>query len=281
MTHILVNPKANNGRGEDQAREWAREKSIENANFVSVLDIADMKGFFEGLVPEDTVILTGGDGTLNHFANDLDGYVPKNEIYYVRSGSGNDFFRDAEADCVDGRISLNRYLCDLPVVTVNGVRRRFLNGIGYGIDGETCRIGDIQRANSTKKVNYTTIAIKLCLGAYKKHKATVTVDGVTRRYKNVWFASTMKGRYYGGGMMVAPNQDRFNENRTVSVVCLYKRSRLVTLMRFSSIFTGEHLKYNWVTVTEGKSVKVEFKKPCALQIDGEVIPDVTSYTVEI
>lgn len=280
MTYVLVNAKANNGRGEEQAREWA--KDIADAKFVSVLDIQDMPAFFDELSPEDTVILTGGDGTLNHFANDLDGYVPKNNVYYVKSGSGNDFFRDAEADCVDGKILLNRYLVDLPVITVNGIRRRFLNGIGYGIDGETCRVGDVQRATSEKPVNYTNIAIKLCLGAYKKNKATVTVDGETKKYKNVWFASTMKGRYYGGGMMVAPNQDRFNPEKTVSVVCVYKRSRIVTLMRFTSIFSGEHIKYkDWCTVVEGKSVKVEFEYPCALQIDGEVIPDVTTYTVEI
>ena len=83
-----------------------------------------------------------------------------------------------------------------------------MNGIGYGIDGETCRIGDIQRATSDKPVNYSNIAIKLLLGSYKLKKATVEVDGRVSKFENVWMASTMKGRFYGGGMMVAPAQDR-------------------------------------------------------------------------
>ena len=85
---------------------------------------------FEECEPEDVVYLSGGDGTLNHFANDLHGYCPKNQIYYVKSGSGNDFYHDSEGDVKDGMIHLNRYLENLPVITVNGMKRYFLNGIG-------------------------------------------------------------------------------------------------------------------------------------------------------
>ena len=81
--------------------------------------------------------------------------------------------------------------------------------------------------------------------------------------------------------MVAPDQDRFNEEGTVSVVTLYKKSRLITLMRFPSLNKGEHvLKKDWVTVKRGHRVEVSFDKPCALQIDGDVIDKVTSYIVE-
>lgn len=279
MNHILMNPKANNGCGEQEARAYGA--GVPDAVYHSVLEIKDMKAFFDGLQPEDTAILSGGDGTLNHFVNNLRGYTPKNQIYYVKTGSGNDFFRDAEKDVENGRIHLNRYMENLPVITVGGVERVFLNGIGYGIDGETCLIGDHQREVSDKPVNYSNIAVKLLLGSYKKNKATITVDGKTAAYDEVWFASTMKGRFYGGGMMVAPQQDRFNPRGTVSVVCLHKRSRLVTLMRFTSLFKGEHVKWSdWCNIVEGKQVKVTFEYPCALQIDGEVIPNVLSYTVK-
>ena len=240
-----------------------------------------MKGFFDGLNEGDEVILTGGDGTMNRFANDVYGYEFKNAVYYVKCGSGNDFYRDNEKYAVNGRIDLRPFLRDLPLVTVKGIQRRFVNGIGYGIDGETCRIGDIQRATSDKPVNYSKIAIRLLLGSYKLKKATVDVDGKVSRFENVWMASTMKGRFYGGGMMVAPAQDRFNKEGTVSVVTLYKKNRLVTLMRFPSLNKGEHvLKKDWVTVQTGRKVTVSFDQPCALQIDGDVIEDVLTYTVE-
>ncbi len=278
MNYVLMNPKSNNGCGEKNTREWAQR--LQEKEFVSVLDIEDMQAFFDKLNAEDVVYLSGGDGTLNQFANKMYGYCPKNQIYYVKSGSGNDFYHDAEEDAVDGVISLNRYLENLPVVMVNGVERRFLNGIGYGLDGETCYEGEILRTKSEKPVNYTKIAIKLLLNGYHLNKATITVDGKVSKFEHVWLAPTMKGRYYGGGMMVAPAQDRFNEKGTVSVVCLHKRSRFGTLLLFPKIFTGEHVKHEeCFTVLEGKEIKVEFENPCALQIDGEVIPKVTSYTV--
>ncbi len=280
MNYVLMNPKSNNGCGEKQAREWAEKLSEKTV--VSVLDIKDMQEFFEQLAEEDVVYLSGGDGTLNHFANDLHGYCPSNRIYYVKSGSGNDFYRDAEADAVDGVIPLNRYLENLPVVTINGVERRFLNGIGYGLDGETCYEGELLRERSDKPVNYGNIAIKLLIHGYHLHKATITVDGKVSKFEHVWLASTMKGRYYGGGMKVAPAQDRFNKEGTVSVVCLHKRNRLGTLLRFPGLFSGDHVKKSdWCHVFEGKEVKVEFEQPCAIQVDGEVIPKVTSYTVRV
>lgn len=280
MTYLLFNPLANNSKGEQDARQWAAENKTEG-EFKSLLEISDMKAFFDGLAEGDDVILTGGDGTLNRFANDVYGYEFKNPVYYVKCGSGNDFYRDSEKYAKDGRIDLRPFLKNLPLVTVNGIQRRFLNGIGYGIDGETCRIGDIQRATSDKPVNYSKIAIGLLLGSYKLKKATVTVDGRTSKFENVWMASTMKGRFYGGGMMVAPTQDRFNKEGTVSVVALYKKSRIITLMRFPSLNKGEHVsKKDWVTVQTGSKVTVSFDQPCALQIDGDVIENVLTYSVE-
>lgn len=280
MTYLLFNPLANNSKGEQDARQWAADNNVE-CEFTSLLEIKDMKVFFDGLKEDDEVILTGGDGTVNRFANDVYGYEFKNPVYYVKCGSGNDFYRDNEHLAVDGKIDIRPMMKNLPLITVKGIKRRFVDGIGYGIDGETCRIGDIQRATSDKPVNYSNIAIKLLLGSYKLKKATVDVDGKVSTFENVWMASTMKGRFYGGGMMVAPAQDRFNDDGTVSVVTLYKKNRLVTLMRFPSLNKGEHvLKKDWVTVQTGKKVTVSFDQPCALQIDGDVIEDVLTYTVE-
>jgi diacylglycerol kinase family enzyme len=280
MIYLLTNPLANNSKGTEDARKWKTDNNVD-CELLNLLEIKDLKGFFDGLDPEDEVILSGGDGTLNHFTNEIYGYEFKNPLYYIKCGSGNDFFRDNENYAVDGKIDLRPFLKNLPEISVNGIKRRFLNGIGYGLDGETCRVGDIQRVTSDKPVNYSSIAIKLLLGGYRLKKATVTVDGETKTYENVWLASTMKGRYYGGGLMVAPDQDRFNEEGTVSVVTLYKKNRLVTLMRFPSLNKGEHVKKkDWVTVKTGKKVTVSFDEPCALQIDGDVIENVTTYSVD-
>ena len=88
----------------------------------------------------------------------------------------------------------------------------------------------------------------------------------------------MYGKYYGGGMIPAPIQNRGDDN--VSVMLFHGSNKLKTLMVFPKIFKGEHVKCKkHVAIHSGKNIKVEFstKKPC--QIDGETILDVTSYEV--
>ena len=90
----------------------------------------------------------------------------------------------------------------------------------------------------------------------------------------------MNGRFYGGGMMIAPAQDMLNGEHSLSVVLYYGASKLKTLMVFPSIFKGEHIKHpEMCTVLTGKEIRVEFDRPTALQIDGETVLGVTGYTV--
>ena len=90
----------------------------------------------------------------------------------------------------------------------------------------------------------------------------------------------MYGRYYGGGMNIAPAQDRLNPERTVSAVVMFGSGKLKTLMVFPSIFKGEHVRHTeMIAVMSGHEVTVQFDRPVALQIDGELVLNVTEYTV--
>ena len=277
---ILYNPKAGNGRGLNEARRLDSIWSGKSLDYIDVTTIADIRAYLDSLPAETTVVLAGGDGTLNHFINDMGGEAPARDIYYFAAGSGNDFLRDAERTRDDPPFLLNPYLQNLPTVTVNGMTRYFLNGIGYGIDGYCCEVGDKQRLKSDKPVNYTAIAIKGLLFGYHRTLADVCVDGDTKAYRAVWLAPTMKGRFYGGGMMCAPGQNRLDPEGSVSTMVMTGRSKLKTLIVFPSIFKGEHVRHReMVTICPGHEVTVRFNRPTALQIDGETILGVSRYSV--
>ena len=90
----------------------------------------------------------------------------------------------------------------------------------------------------------------------------------------------MNGRFYGGGMMCAPHQDRMNEKGLVSVIIVHSRFRIPLLIAFASVFKGKHVLYkSMVTELTGTYVRVEFDRPTALQIDGETVTNVTEYVV--
>lgn len=278
MYHVFYNPLSGNKQGANSV-ETIRAIVKEEVKAVDVTQIPDMAAYFAALAEGDAVILAGGDGTLNHFVNDIADIEIKNNVYLFASGSGNDFKTDVAPDA-EGLIPINDYIKDLPVVEVKGMKRRFINGIGYGIDGYCCEKGDELAKQSDQPVNYAGIAVKGLLFHYKPANAVVTVDGKTQEFKHVWLAPSMNGRYYGGGMKVAPAQDRLASPKTLTLVVWHGTGKITTLMRFKSIFSGEHIKYKkMIHVFTGKEITVKFDRPTALQIDGETVSGVTEYTV--
>ena len=276
--YVLFNPLAGNGRSDDVSSAL-KEFITDPIDFCDITDSELYKEKLASLSDGDYVILCGGDGTLNRFVNSIAGMKINNDILYYPVGSGNDFARDVGKARGDKPFSIKQYIDALPSVTVNGNEYKFVNGVGYGIDGYCCEVGDRMRAESDKPINYTAIAIKGLLFHYKPKNAKVTVDGVVRNYKKVWIAPTMFGRYYGGGMFPTLCQTRTENKDTLATLIFHGSSKLKTLMIFPSLFKGEHVKYTKnVEILTGKEITVEYDSPAPLQIDGETILGVTSYT---
>ena len=276
---VLYNPISGNGFGQSRVNDLKTILTDGELSFCDVREVGDMKSFLNGISETDVLILAGGDGTVNRFVNDTDGMVLPSNFYYYPTGSGNDFLHDVTPDD-RGLILMTPYIKNLPTVTIHGKTHRFINGIGYGLDGYCCQVGDELRQTTTKAINYTSIAIKGLLFYYKPTKATVIVDGKTYEFKKVWIAPTMNGRFYGGGMMVTPDQDRLNESRELTLCVLHGSSSLKTLLVFPSIFKGEHVKHKDIfTLIRGHEITVKFDRPVALQIDGETVLDVSEYSV--
>ncbi|MBQ4066403.1 MAG: diacylglycerol kinase family protein [Clostridia bacterium] len=275
---VLYNPLSNNKRGEAETEKLKELLSDCELTFHDMTKLESLSEFYESVPEGVSVVISGGDGTMHRFINAVSGCELNRDVYYFASGTGNDFLKDIGKEKGTELVLINKYITDLPVVEVNGKKYKFLNNVGFGIDGYCCEIGDKKRAAGKQKINYTAIAIGGLLGGYKRVKATVTIDGVTRYYKNVWLAPTMNGRYVGGGMMACPEQDRLCEDKKISVMVMYHPSKLKTLTVFPSIFKGEHVKHTeMVEQYKGYEVEVEFDKPTALQIDGETIVGVTKY----
>ncbi len=281
---IIYNPLSGNKTAKTETYKLDEVLKNNTLNYIEMEPNFDYNKFFKNLKSDERVVLCGGDGTVNKVANVLKGDALLNDIYYYPTGCGNDFMRDISGSTNKQLLKINDYLKNLPVVCVKGNYYRFINGIGYGIDGYCCEMGDKERLKvrkNNKPINYTAIAVKGVLFHYKRTKATVTVDGVTHVYKNVWLASTMKGRYYGGGMMATPNQDRNDPENKVSVLIFRGKCKIRDLLIFSNIFTGDHIKHkkNCIVLT-GNEIQVSFDKPRSLQVDGETILGVSSYSVK-
>lgn len=275
--YVLYNPLSSKGEGKTLAEKLSKMLG-DKIEYIDITLPADYKEFFSRLEKGDSVIVSGGDGTLNRFANSIADIEVKNPLYYYATGSGNDFFKDSGNKNGLEPLRINECVENIPVMNIGGKEYRFINGVGGGLDAYSCVEGNKRHATG-KSGNYVLNAIKGILYDYKPTAVALTVDGKKYEFKNVWFASVMKGRFFGGGIMLAPNQDRTGKKLSAVVVHSIGRLRLLTVI--PGAFKGKHVKYTkYVTVIEGNNISVEFDRFVAVQYDGETLAEVKAYDVQ-
>ena len=274
--YILYNPLAGDGKIKNDLDAFAVVID-DDVIFADLTEAGILEKTAAAMDLDDYIILCGGDGTLNRFVNATAHLNIKNEILYYPCGVCNDFAREFQREYGSNPFAITQYLKDLPAVTVKGKTYHFINGVGFAIDGYCCQEGDRLRHIPGKKVNDTRIAIQGLLSKYKPTGATVCVDGVKHSFDKVWITSTVYGKYYGGGMIPAPQQKRGDDH--LSLMVFHDSNKLRTLMMFPSIFKGTIMKFNkYVSIYCGREITVTFDEPRPLQIDGEAIDNVLSYT---
>ena len=275
--YILYNPKAGKGTGETETKKLDSVMNEYELIYQDITKIESYADFVSKIEKDSIIVVSGGDGTLSRFATDINGLSFDNPVFYYATGSGNDFLKDLGYIKGEKPFPINEYITSLPVINVGGKDLAFINGVGGGLDAYACVEGNKAHAKG-KKGNYVLSAIKGILYDYKPMNATVSVDGKEYTFKNVWFASAMRGRYFGGGIMLAPEQDRTKD--TLSVVVVHRVSRLRLLPIIPGAFEGKHVKYKqYVTVIQGNDINVTFDRPVPLQVDGETLPETNSFGV--
>lgn len=247
-----------------------------NAKLIGAIGL-DYKKFFSGLAPEDDVVILGGDMSINHFIRKISGYSISNKVYVRAFGYGCDFVNDIEERLTD-EVELNPYINNLPTALVKNHHRPFINGIGFGLDGYCCATADYIKAKSpSAKINYTTIAIKGLLYKFKPYHAIVEVDDQKYEFDDVWLACTMKGRYFGGGMKIAPDQKRDSDDH-LTVVIYTAKSRLKALLSFTDVFKGTHVNNKeMVKIFTGKRIHMKFSSIGNAEVDGDTVSNVDEY----
>ena len=238
--HILYNSKSGSRiAGIEACARLVKKRGT--ANLVDVQKLENHREFISKIPEEDIIVICGGDGTLNHYINGLRGFKYPNKVLYYPGGSGNDFYHDVREGIAPNLVNVTKYIKELPTAYINGEEYAFINGVGCGLDGYCCQLGEEKRKAKTEKVNYTAMAIKAILFDYNPAGVTVTVDGVEHHFENVWLSPLMQGRYFGGGMKAAPAQKR--DSGKLSLVVVHGATKLRLLTILPSVFTGEHIKH--------------------------------------
>jgi len=269
---VLVNPTAGGGSAARKLPAILRE--IERAGALPDSAETRAQGDAARLVRAaaadgvDCVAIVGGDGTLNEAAQafiDAEGHaVPGPALALIPCGTGGDFRRtfgigDSIEEAVARLVSSPARPIDLgalELIDAHGqkVVRAFINITSFGLAGLTDRI-----VNSTSKwlggrASFFVGALR-AMAQYRNAAVRVSVDGRPFLEQPVVNVAIANGRFFGGGMRVAPDADP--SDGSFEVVAVGDLSTLGNLGLAGHIYKGTHVTQPGVTVTRGREIRAE------------------------
>jgi YegS/Rv2252/BmrU family lipid kinase len=216
----------------------------------------------------ETAVAFGGDGLVGAVADVLrhtDGVLG-----VLPGGRGNDFARmlgipeSPQAACqvlADGE---TRRL-DLGVIG----DKSFIGIASCGFDSVANRI-----ANETTLVQGRLVyayGLLRALAGWQPAAFTVALDGGEPRTVSGYTVAAANSRYYGGGMMLAP--DATLEDGMLDVVMILQTPKLRFLQRAPMVFSGAHVRLKNVEVIRARTIEIASSRPFTMYADGDPIAE--------
>ncbi|HWH33735.1 MAG TPA: diacylglycerol kinase family protein [Acidimicrobiales bacterium] len=281
---VIGNPRAGRGR---VVRHWdGLLARLVAAGFEPAGRLTERPGHAVELAAEAAtrgwplVVAAGGDGTVHEVVNGLLTHgsasppdtVPA--LGLVPAGSGCDYARTfGVPPGVDGAVAHLAGAGPRPVdvgeVHCEGAAgphvRRFVNIAEVGIGADVAeRAARLPRALGPGRY---ALALALTLPGQRPVAAEVEIDGdvVPGPLANLVVAL---GRYFGGGMHIAPGADPSRGHFEVQV---QSGSKLDYARALPRVFRGTHLPHPRVHEARARSVTVTCDPPARLEADGEVL----------
>jgi diacylglycerol kinase (ATP) len=231
----------------------------------------------------DSIGVVGGDGTLNEVVQAYLGRGgeprPGPALALVPAGTGSDFqktlgIRSNVEDAVERLVARPPRPFDLGILELTAhdggrIARAFLNITSFGLGGLTDRIVNAGPKWLGGKTAFYVGALR-ALVAYRNAPVRVRVDGAIFLEAPIVNVAVANGRYFGGGMLVAPEADP--SDGAFDVIAMADMDKLATAALTNHIYRGTHLTRPGVTTTRGAVVEAEPLVPNAevlIDMDGE------------
>ncbi len=284
-TLFVVNPRSAGGR---TLKRWKNTEAIlENERFggyhaaytskVAEATEITRKALKEGY---QHIIAVGGDGTINEVLNGFyeNGHKIAESSYFsfLSTGTGSDFqrmFPDHDfTGAVLSIIGRERIIhCDTVRATYSSWAktrecRYYINTADLGIGAETC-----MRVNQNSKhlggfLTFLSAAIRT-LFAHQNFQAEVLVDGITVFSGLTPEIVAANGRFFGGGIMIAPEAEI--ADGLLDVVIIEDISKGKFLRTMPAAYRGDHIRQSCVKTYQGQQVDITCSEAVPLETDGE------------
>jgi YegS/Rv2252/BmrU family lipid kinase len=227
------------------------------------------------------VIACGGDGTISEAANGILESGLDTELGILPSGTGGDFQKSLKipkrlADAIavlrkgrTRRIDVGR----VTYVNHNGDEesRFFLGVASFGMSGDVIR--RVKENDSSWLGGKTAFAVAMLQTTITKQNtiAVVQLDDQLERQLTIANLCVANGRYFGGGMKIAP-EAKLDDGK-FDVVTIGDLGALKILTNAHQLYLGTHLGMKQVQHTLASSIStrpVNNDERIAIEVDGEL-----------
>jgi YegS/Rv2252/BmrU family lipid kinase len=288
-TVLVVNPHSAGGKTE---RRWPQLRATILENF-GPFEERFTRGAGEGTEltraalrdGAGLIVAVGGDGTVNEVVNgffeagEADKLVAHDAAFGILPcGTGGDFVKTLgiPKDLTAAAAALRRAqprpidVGRLSFIDNDGQPRvrRFVNIASFGISGVVDR-----NINQSSKVLGGMLSFALATlkagATYKNATVKLSFDGGAVKEGRIYNVAVANGRYFGGGMKVAP--DAALDDGWFDVVTLGDISFTELLLRGTEIYRGKHLTNPKVSVARARKVEARADDgvEVLLDVDGE------------
>ena len=220
----------------------------------------------------DLIIVTGGDGTLNGVVNGLmpDPQIP---VAFLPSGRGKDSARTlpslSRSDLARTGISWKTEQVDVGMVTLaGGTARYFVNISSLGLGATAARIA----TGLPRLLGTASYLVGAALGLVSDGHFSLQLrvdDQMVATLERCRIASVANGRYFGGGLQIAPMASV--RDGLLEIVIVSGAGRVEILRNLPRVFRGTHMTHPAVRHWTARSVSIEATPSVGIETDGEVI----------
>jgi len=281
---FVVNPRSGGGATE---RMWSSMRStIEHAIGDIEVAMTERPGHGADLAREGAkaghplVVAVGGDGTFHEVVNGLMQAGTEARVGLIGQGTGGDFRKTLGIEhrldkYVDALKSGRERPLDVGKFEGGGKKGHyFVNILSAGMGGLVDRyVADAPRVLGGKAAYFGASLKALVAARLGNLKCKVTLDGKTEeRAIRSYMIAVCNGRFFGGGMKVAPSAEI--DDGAFDVVALGATSKLAFAVTSNSIYSGSHIGKNGTVSFRANKIEIDLANDDArdvflLDVDGE------------
>lgn len=284
MYDFIINPSSGSGSGSTVWKAVEAELNQKQISYSAHLlhapgEAAAVAAALSDPEQPRTIIVVGGDGTLNEVIGGLTSFH-NITLGCIPTGSGNDFVRGLGLE-KDPVAALHQILnplettdLDIGLVDTGSSTHSFCVSAGIGYDAAVCdsvqgsTLKSLLNRFHSGKLVYLLTALWQLLTMKLQPLTITTSDGTVHTFPQAYFAAFMNLPYEGGGFQFAPHASA--ADGLLDVLVVDSISRLHALLILPSAFPGKHLGKKGVHLIHSDQLTIHAPQPLCVHTDGEI-----------